>query len=175
VAGEVYEYHILQTLAIGANNSYDDVSYPTDDFGPYNYGWINAGGFPLEPYGISDVAVIGGIENNVKAVPGPPTGPFYHVTRRDGIVNCNASGADASGFSVTLPNPTDNAANPPYGPLPGQKVTVKKVDASLFPCVVNGNGANIDFAGTQTLSTQGASITVEWDYLSGQYWIVGSH
>lgn len=62
---------------------------------------------------------------------------------------------DATGGAITVLLPK--------APSSGESVTVKKTDASANVVTVSGNGKLIDGVASKTLTTAGASLTVEGD------------
>ncbi len=72
--------------------------------------------------------------------------------------------ATTAAFSVTLPaTPSD-----------GDTYTVKKTDSSANAVTVDGNGNNIDGAGTYALSAQYNRVTVSYDSTDGLWYIVSA-
>ena len=76
----------------------------------------------------------------------------------DHTIIANAAGG---AITVTLPAPSS---------CPGRIYAIKKSESSGNAVTVNGNGVNIDFAGTATLSAGGDGLTVQSD--GTQYWII---
>jgi hypothetical protein len=76
----------------------------------------------------------------------------YTATNSDGTINCNGT------FTLTLPS---------AGVPTGKKFIIKNIGAGV---ITVSSSVNIDGGLTQTLSTQYASIEVQWD--GTQYWII---
>lgn len=75
----------------------------------------------------------------------------YTATEFDHTINCNGT------FTVTLPT---------TGIVIGQEYYIKNIGIGI---ITVASTVNIDFGPTVTLSTQGQSVTVQWD--GTQYWI----
>jgi hypothetical protein len=154
VAGEVYEYMTLKEARL-------------DGF-PYDY---------LDAVGTMQIPAAGVAEQMEIPLSRVATYAQYtngYPRRASRTILC-----DATGGSVVVPlnDPAYNALNPPVGPMPDEQWTIKKTDASGNACTISEPGSHtpIDGADSVVLSTRNQSITVQWDYLSGHYWIVGKN
>ena len=75
---------------------------------------------------------------------------------------------DATSGALTIKMPSSPANG-------GEVFSVKKIDSSVNSVTLNGNGRNIDTASSYVLSSQGESVTVQWDNSDNIWRIIASH
>lgn len=85
----------------------------------------------------------------------------YGVQDSDGTVL-----ADTSGGAITLLLPST--------PLPGMPFRAKKIDGSSNHVTLDGNGHDIDGAGTLVLTTQWQFVGIQYDPVSAAWYILSS-